>query len=214
MRGLHLDQPAAGRARGAHWVWFELLKPQSLISEGHSYSNKATSPNSATPYEPMGDTFIQPPACINSQYSNSFLIKCKGNCKIFILWHHHSSFLSSFYFILFWFCSVLPCQTFFTRLTMGISDCTLALIIPSLFQIHSYILDLEMSICMHPCRVKWMKCLELFKYLLLLCEILGHTLKQMPTPACFLILISEDGYLPLLITLLRMVVKSHLQLHL
>lgn len=42
----------------------------------------------------------------------------------------------------------------------------------------------------------------------------AHTETDVPTPACFLILISEDSYLPLLITPLKMVVKSHLQLHL
>ena len=48
-----------------HYAWLELLKPQSpllvihFFQQGHTYSNKDTLPNSATPCEPMGAIFIQ-----------------------------------------------------------------------------------------------------------------------------------------------------------
>jgi hypothetical protein len=41
-----------------YWAWLELLKPQSPPVVTAS-SNKATPPNSATPYEPIGAIFTQ-----------------------------------------------------------------------------------------------------------------------------------------------------------
>ena len=53
------------RKRVRHWAWLELLRPQSsptlshFLQQGHTYFNEATSPNSATPYEPVGALFVQ-----------------------------------------------------------------------------------------------------------------------------------------------------------
>lgn len=56
---------SAGSRKRVPLGWLGLLKPQSLPSvthflhESHTYFNKATPPNSTTPYETMGDIFIQ-----------------------------------------------------------------------------------------------------------------------------------------------------------
>ena len=64
LRVLHLD-PKHQEERMSHWAWLKLLKSQSLaqvtgfLQQGHIYLNKATSPNSATPYGPSEAIFIQ-----------------------------------------------------------------------------------------------------------------------------------------------------------
>jgi len=63
IRVLHLGLQAAGRS---HYAWLEHLKLKAHPSpvtdfhqKGHTYSNKATFPDSATPYGPMKAIFIQ-----------------------------------------------------------------------------------------------------------------------------------------------------------
>lgn len=52
------------------WIWLEHLKPQSqplltqFLEQGHTYYNKAKSPNSVTPCGPMRTIFIQNPTLI------------------------------------------------------------------------------------------------------------------------------------------------------
>jgi hypothetical protein len=56
-RVLHLDPQAAGRERDSSpglSIWNLKAHPQ-----WHTSSNKATPPNSGSPYEPMGAVFIQ-----------------------------------------------------------------------------------------------------------------------------------------------------------
>ena len=54
LRVLHLDPHPAARER-EHWSWLKLLKHQSptpvthFLQQGHTYSNKATSPSQITP---------------------------------------------------------------------------------------------------------------------------------------------------------------------
>jgi hypothetical protein len=53
---------AGSRKRERYWAWLEHLKSQSPPPSGtqsRTYSNKATTHNSATSYGPMRATFIQ-----------------------------------------------------------------------------------------------------------------------------------------------------------
>jgi hypothetical protein len=50
------------------WAWLERLKPPNpppsvthFLQQGYIHYNGTTPPDSATPYEPMGAIFIQPP---------------------------------------------------------------------------------------------------------------------------------------------------------
>ena len=60
---LCLDQQAARVNQKRHWAWFQFLKPQCsppvthFLQKGHTYFNKATPPNSATPCGPIGAIF-------------------------------------------------------------------------------------------------------------------------------------------------------------
>ena len=64
LRVLHLELAGSNRSLCPHWVWLSMgdLKAHpkcDCLQQVHTYSNKATPPNSATPYELMGANYIQ-----------------------------------------------------------------------------------------------------------------------------------------------------------
>ena len=58
LRVLHLDPKGTGSGL-VHGAWLEDMRHQSLTPQWHTFSNKATPPNSATPYEPVRTNYIQ-----------------------------------------------------------------------------------------------------------------------------------------------------------
>ena len=88
----------------SHWVYLELLRPQSLPSvthspqQGHTYFNKATPPNSPSSYKPMRAIFIQTTTQYKKNHfkASKYLIKFRSAKDKFIIFLfnsvHHTEF--------------------------------------------------------------------------------------------------------------------------
>jgi hypothetical protein len=79
------------------WAWLEQLTPQSptpvthFLQNGYTYSNKAISSNSATPYKTMGAILIQTttgkfiPKCNSRKKSGSQRFEEEWSSKLFFI---------------------------------------------------------------------------------------------------------------------------------
>ena len=90
LRVLHLDTQAAKDlypTLGIAWA-YETSKPASIVihfsQQGHTYSNKATSPNSATPYGPGIQTQEYMGAILIQTTTDSSLFWCE--IPLYMLW--------------------------------------------------------------------------------------------------------------------------------
>jgi hypothetical protein len=81
LRVLHLDQQAAMRVYISHWAELEPRPPSLLHTvtyfflQGHTYSNKATPPNSATPHGPNIQTQVYASHSYSNHHRGSVLFK-------------------------------------------------------------------------------------------------------------------------------------------